>query len=409
MALDPRDWTCIDQSVNKFTSVVMEASRKHIPAGFIRDYNPTFSRSVRRKIKGRDSLRDLTQDPATVDRIFELNQDINSEIRICQENKWKTTLLEANYRTSPAKLWRLIRSLQRKAKDCTESHEAIRKLGVDRIPTRREQADILMKHYAFISRLPPTRLDREIGKRLHRIELVDLPDQFSPDDTVDAIKGIKVTGSQGPDGISPYHLRHLGPHGIWYLTGIFNWSVNSNTIPNLWKKAKIIPIPKAGKPLTEPKSYRPISLLCAPSKILERLVLDRITQDVPLSDTQHGFRPGHSTTSLLCGITQRAKQGMNAAKPPDRTLAAAVDISKAFDTVPRYGLIAKLMDTAIHPNYIKWLGNFLSGRHAFVEFRGMTSRLRHLLHGVPQGSVLSPPFLTSLCTTFLSRQIPLRA
>ena len=44
MALDPRDWTCIDHSVNKFTSVVTEASRKHIPARFIRDYNPTFSR-----------------------------------------------------------------------------------------------------------------------------------------------------------------------------------------------------------------------------------------------------------------------------------------------------------------------------------------------------------------------------
>ena len=56
-------------------------------------------------------------------------------------------------------------------------------------------------------------------------------------------------------------------------------------LPNLWKKAKIIPIPKAGKPLTEPKSYRPISVLCAPSKILEMLVLDRITQDVPLTDT----------------------------------------------------------------------------------------------------------------------------
>ena len=204
----------------------------------------------------RDSLRDLPQDPATVGRIFQLNQDINSEIRICQENKWKATLLEANYRTSPAKLWRFIRSLQRKANDCTESHEAIRKLEVDRIPTRREQADILMKHYASISQLPPTRLNREIGKRLHRIELVDLPDQFSPADTVDAIKGIKATGSQGPDGISPYHLRHLGPHGIRYLTGIFNWSVHSNTIPNLWKKAKIIPIPKAGKPLTELEMHR---------------------------------------------------------------------------------------------------------------------------------------------------------
>ena len=55
MALDPRDWTCIDHSVNKFTLVVTEASRKHFPAGFILDYNPTFSRSVRRKIKERFS------------------------------------------------------------------------------------------------------------------------------------------------------------------------------------------------------------------------------------------------------------------------------------------------------------------------------------------------------------------
>ena len=47
---------------------------------------------------------------------------------------------------------------------------------------------------------------------------------------------------------------------------------------------------------------------------------------------------------------------MDAAKPAEWTLAAAVDISKAFDIVPRYGLIAKLMDTAIHPNYIIWLG-----------------------------------------------------
>ena len=390
MALDPLDWTCIDASVSKFTSVVTEASKKHIPAGFVRDYNPSFSRSVRRKIRERNTLRDLPQDPATADRIRLLNLEISAEIRERQEARWKATVEEADYRTSPAKLWRLIRSLQRKANDCTESHEAIRKAGVDRIPSIREQSDILMKHYASISRLPHTPLDRQITRRLHRIRLEDLPVQFTPTDTVNAIKGTKKTGSQGPDGISSQHLGHLGPHGIRYLTGIFNWSVHSNSIPNLWKRAKIVPIPKEGKPLTLPSSYRPISLLCVPSKILERLVLDRITQDIPLSDTQHGFRPHHSTTTLLSGIVQRAREGMNAAKPAERTLAVAVDISKAFDSVPRYGLIAKLMNTAIHPNYVKWLGNFLSGRHAFVEFRGMKSRIRHLPHGVPQGSVLSP-------------------
>merc|ERR1712035_99723 len=100
-------------------------------------------------------------------------------------------------------------------------------------------------------------------------------------------------------GISYVHLKHLGPHAIRTLTDIFNFSVQHNTIPNKWKLSKIIPILKSNKSPTEPASYRPISLLCNSSKILERLVLNNITQHIPLSNTQHGFRPKHSTTSIL--------------------------------------------------------------------------------------------------------------
>ena len=177
---------------------------------------------------------------------------------------------------------------------------------------------------------------------------------------------------------------------IQKLTDIFNHSIQHNTIPNTWKIAKIIPILKPNKSPTEPASYRPISLLCTLSKILERLVLAHITPHIPLSHTQHGFRPKHSTTSLLTNITQTTLEGFNTNKPAPRTLIATIDISKAFDTVPRHTLINKILNTNIHPNFKKWLANFLSGRHGYTIHNGKSSRTKHYTNGVPQGSVLSP-------------------
>merc|ERR1712121_535768 len=81
------------------------------------------------------------------------------------------------------------------------------------------------------------------------------------------------------------------------LTDIFNYSLIHNTIPNIWKLAKIIPILKPNKSPTEPSSHRPISLICTPSKILERLVLNHISPHIPTSHTQHSFKPQHSTTT----------------------------------------------------------------------------------------------------------------
>jgi len=46
--------------------------------------------------------------------------------------------------------------------------------------------------------------------------------------------------------------------------------------PKIWSRALIVAIPKPEKPLGDPKSYRPISLLCVPFKILERLIYARV-------------------------------------------------------------------------------------------------------------------------------------
>ena len=76
-------------------------------------------------------------------------------------------------------------------------------------------------------------------------------------------------------------------------------------------KAKVIAIPKSGKDPSSPKSYRPISLLCIPYKLYERLILMRISPlvDEKLTKDQAGFRPGRSCAGQLLNLTQHIEDG----------------------------------------------------------------------------------------------------
>ena len=63
---------------------------------------------------------------------------------------------------------------------------------------------------------------------------------------------------------------------------------------NIRDSATVVVLPKPNKPVQDPKSYRPISLLCVPFKILERLIHSRINPvvDPQLPREQAGLRRG---------------------------------------------------------------------------------------------------------------------
>ena len=81
---------------------------------------------------------------------------------------------------------------------------------------------------------------------------------------------------------------------------------------------------------------------------------------------------------------------MKQPKPPRRSAAVAVDISKAFDRVDLPLLLDEIRRTTLHPNIIRWLRSYLCGRQAACIFQGTRSAFRKLHWGVPQGSVISP-------------------
>lgn len=115
---------------------------------------------------------------------------------------------------------------------------------------------------------------------------------------------------------------------------------------------------------------------------MEYVELERLFQD-----TTSGYRKGHSTTTVLLRIRDDIIQAM---KKGELTLIAFADFSKAFDTVDYSIVIRKLHAIGLSKSALLWILSYLSNRQQFVQVNDKQSRLKYVLFGVPQGSVLGP-------------------
>jgi len=113
-------------------------------------------------------------------------------------------------------------------------------------------------------------------------------------------------------------------------------------IAKIWRRALVVPIPKPEKSLGNPNSYRPISLLCVPFKILERLIYARVETitDPLLRQEQAGFRHWRSAVDQVTLLTQDIEDSFSAKK---KAGAVFVDLTAAYDTVWHHGLTCKLL------------------------------------------------------------------
>lgn len=174
-----------------------------------------------------------------------------------------------------------------------------------------------------------------------------------------------------------------------WLLELYNTCWAERSIPKLWLKARVVAVPKPGKPREDAKSYRPISLLCCPFKLYERLILNKIGPHAEnqLIPQQAGFRPGKSCTGQVLNLTQHIEDGFERRK---KTGVVFVDLSAAYDTINHKILLEKIFRTTGDYHLTEVLRSMLCNRRFCVEFQGQRSRWRNQRNGLPQGSVLAP-------------------
>jgi Reverse transcriptase (RNA-dependent DNA polymerase) len=195
----------------------------------------------------------------------------------------------------------------------------------------------------------------------------------------------------GPDGLPGMFYKKLGYWLTEPLTVIFQQSIYQCTIPDDWRVAKVIPLYKGKGERTCPSSYRPISLTAVACKILERLVVDQMSDYLSsyslLYREQHGFMQHKSTITNLLRCDTIISNHLNNRDSCD---IIAIDFSRAFDKVSHDILGRKLEGVGICGKLHKWLMDFLSTRSQYVWFNGAQSDIIPVTSGVIQGSVCGP-------------------
>ena len=206
------------------------------------------------------------------------------------------------------------------------------------------------------------------------------------------LHGLCSKKATGIDKISCKILKIAAPAISDSLTFIFNQAITQSSFPDEWKMARVIPLYKNGQ-RNIPGNYRPISVLPAVSKIMERILYDQLynylTTFELLSDYQFGFRKSHSTATALLDCTNDWYVNI------DRkmfNMVVLIDLKKAFDTVDHQILLKKLELHGIKGQALTLLKSYLTNRNQKCQVKSSFSSERPIKCGVPQGSILGPLF-----------------
>ena len=229
------------------------------------------------------------------------------------------------------------------------------------------------------------------AKETTTAQRIDQQMPISPALVNNLIKKLPKRKAPGLDKITPEKLRNLPRKSIVQIYYILKACIHQAYFPEVWKIAKVHPVPKPGKPKNNINSYRPISLLSTLSKILEKIIHIQLIRYLKnnniIIQQQFGFREGHSSVQQLLRVTEYATMEANKNRVTQLIL---LDIEKAFDSVWHKALIYKLQNIGTPSHIIKIIQSYLSNRKMMVTVNGTNSDIKAVKAGVPQGSILGP-------------------
>ena len=199
--------------------------------------------------------------------------------------------------------------------------------------------------------------------------------------------------SKGPDGLPAFLLKKCPFELSVAWCPIFQKSLDRCTVPALWKRSIIIPVPKISCPSTD-NDFRPIALTSVVMKCFEKLVVNLLKAEVSvdIDPLQFAYRQGRGTEDAVTSVTHLISKHLEDTKAYARVLF--IDFSSAFNTIQPHLLVQKLANMGVNPHIIKWFYSFLTHRSQQVMVNNSLSELKQCSTGVPQGCVSSPMLFT---------------
>ena len=384
----------IENHIKSFSELIMQARNLSVKQKKINFETTQLTPEIKDLIKTRRSLRrrwQRSRDDQIKAEVNYLQKIIKEKIKELKNIKWNKRLSEI--KPSNQTVWRIAKYLKKGSR----SMPHLTRSGKTFI-TNQEKASELSEYFRKAHENPLEQDNplhtQEVNNTVEEALEQDNQDNSeftSLDEILSIVRNLRNPKAPGQDNVNNILIKNLPPKGFEYIKFIINSCLKFNHFPKVWKHAKVIPIPKPGKPANELSSYRPISLLSSISKILERVLLNRINDHLEdnniIPNQQCGFRTGRSTSHQLIKVIKTAKENI---KKKKSTGMIFLDVEKAFDRVWHNGLLFKMLKLNFPLPLIKTVRSFLSERTFSVFIKGQFSETKAIKYGVPQGAVLSP-------------------
>jgi len=212
-------------------------------------------------LKGNNVLTTRTNHPGNWSTYFEIKRLTQQECRKAFNNYISNFIDSENNCTK--KLWSFIKSRR------------LDQTGIVPINYKGEtHTDSLSKANAFAGYFAsvytqddPSNISSLEGEPFPEIH----PIHIHPEGVPQLLHNLKPYKAVGPDNLPSYSLKEVANEIAPSLSLIFQASLDQGVLPNIWKSASVVPIYKKGKK-DDSSNYRPASLTCICSKILEHVI-----------------------------------------------------------------------------------------------------------------------------------------
>ncbi|KAK3567338.1 hypothetical protein QTP86_019605, partial [Hemibagrus guttatus] len=326
----------------------------------------------------------------------ELQRRVKREVSKAKQKAYEELYTRLDTREGEKDLYRLARQRDRDGKDVQQVRVIKDRDG--RVLTSEESVQRRWKEY--FEELMNEENERE--KRVEGVNSVEQKvDKIRKDEVRKALKRMKSGKAVGPDDIPVEVWKCLGEAAVEFLANLFNRVLESERMPEEWRRSVLVPIFKNKGDVQSCSNYRGIKLMSHTMKVWERVVEARLRKVVEICEQQYGFMPRKSTTDAIFALRILMEKYRDGQK---ELHCVFVDLEKAYDRVPREELWYCMRKSGVAEKYVRVVQDMYERNRTVVRCAVGQTEEFNVEVGLHQGSALSP-FLFAIVMDQLSEEV----